>query len=272
MAQRLVRARRKIEEAGIPYRVPPAEHLAERLDGVLAVLYLVFNEGYSGGAGNELAITGDLAGPGGCRPHARRVRGARTARTHDAAEFAAGCPLRARRRAADPRGTGSIVLAPRRDRGRTRAAAISARPRACTSCRRRLRPVTRGQPRPMQQTGPRSSRCMTSCSPRHRRPSSNSTARSPLACATTRPPGLAHPGWPGARRLPLAARRAGRPAATRGSKRGCRRPVSRGDRADNIRCRAGGTGETARRARVVMRDTVFSWRMDATRRLTVRTS
>lgn len=57
MAQRLVRARRKIEEAGIPYRVPPAEHLAERLDGVLAVLYLVFNEGYSGEAGNELAAT-----------------------------------------------------------------------------------------------------------------------------------------------------------------------------------------------------------------------
>jgi RNA polymerase sigma-70 factor (ECF subfamily) len=47
MAQRLVRARRKIENAGIPYRIPPAELLEERLDGVLAVLYLVFNEGYS---------------------------------------------------------------------------------------------------------------------------------------------------------------------------------------------------------------------------------
>jgi RNA polymerase sigma-70 factor (ECF subfamily) len=57
MAQRLVRARRKIEEAGIPYRVPPSEQLAERLDGVLAVLYLVFNEGYGGAAGGELAAT-----------------------------------------------------------------------------------------------------------------------------------------------------------------------------------------------------------------------
>jgi RNA polymerase sigma-70 factor, ECF subfamily len=57
MAQRLVRARRKIEEAGIPYRVPPAELLAERLGGVLAVLYLVFNEGYSARARNELAAS-----------------------------------------------------------------------------------------------------------------------------------------------------------------------------------------------------------------------
>jgi len=54
MAQRLVRAKGKIRAAGIPYEVPSAEGLSERLDGVLRVVYLVFNEGYAATSGDAL--------------------------------------------------------------------------------------------------------------------------------------------------------------------------------------------------------------------------
>jgi RNA polymerase sigma factor (sigma-70 family) len=60
IAQRIVRAKRKIVEANIPYRVPADRDLAERLDEVLAVLYLMFNEGYLATAG-EQATRRDLA-------------------------------------------------------------------------------------------------------------------------------------------------------------------------------------------------------------------
>ena len=54
MAQRLVRAKRKIREAGIPYRVPERSEMPERLDAVLLVLYLLFNEGYSASSGEQV--------------------------------------------------------------------------------------------------------------------------------------------------------------------------------------------------------------------------
>jgi RNA polymerase sigma-70 factor (ECF subfamily) len=61
LAQRIVRAKNKIRDANIPYEVPAREQLAERLDSVLRVVYLVFNEGYSASSG-ESATRADLSG------------------------------------------------------------------------------------------------------------------------------------------------------------------------------------------------------------------
>jgi len=61
MAQRIVRAKAKIRDAGIPYRVPQAAELADRLDAVLRVVYLVFNEGYFASTGASL-VRVDLSG------------------------------------------------------------------------------------------------------------------------------------------------------------------------------------------------------------------
>jgi RNA polymerase sigma-70 factor (ECF subfamily) len=114
MAQRLVRAKRKIAAAGIPYRVPSDEALDERLAGVLAVIYLVFNEGYAASDGDRL-VREDLC------DEAIRLAGLLARLMPDDAETAgllALMLLHDSRRAARMDSAGRYVALPDQDRSR----------------------------------------------------------------------------------------------------------------------------------------------------------
>ena len=152
VAQRLVRAKRKVRLSGIPIAEPAPDALPARLGAVLAVLYLVFNEGYAATAGDAL-VRDDLAAEAirlarvvhVLLPDEPEPAGLLALMLLQHSRRAARVDERGRARAA--RGAGPLALGPRRDRagaaaGRPRAdAAAAARPvRAAGGDRRRARP------------------------------------------------------------------------------------------------------------------------------------
>jgi RNA polymerase sigma-70 factor (ECF subfamily) len=140
MAQRLVRAKGKIRDAGIPYRVPHEADLPERLRAVLAVVYLVFNEGYTASSGDRL-VREDLA--------AEAIRLGRLLATLMPEEpevmgLLALMLLIESRRAARTTPDGGIVLLPDQDRTRWDRALIAEGQELVRRC------LARNQPGPYQ--------------------------------------------------------------------------------------------------------------------------
>jgi RNA polymerase sigma-70 factor (ECF subfamily) len=136
MAKRLVRAKHKIRDAGIPYRVPPAHLLSERTAGVLAVVYLLFNEGYAASAGDAL-IRHEL-----CAEAIRlaRLLAALMPDEPEVSGLLALLLLTESRRAARTTPSGDLVLLADQDRTRWDQGMIAEGQRIVRACLRRNQP------------------------------------------------------------------------------------------------------------------------------------